>query len=1032
MLKNIYNFYKKISCAQRGFSLAEAVTVLGLVGASALVLLKGKYLLTSEKKMREKSFSIQVYNENLLRKGMRLLSQTVDNDGKRSAGICRLVYTNAKMPGVGQVFLDLNRGRHIFTSNTWRKISENSKPARDERCQNLQGWAQCFSYSPQQGSSGHSKKLMGAAASLEVIPVGVNPHKASGHKIFYPLDIASNHPIDVKDVSFEVISKIYLGKGDKLKIKKMTGFVWAPSVGICDSHLDDDRKSPVRLSLSGSGASDSKGNTVYNRAGFLGNERPTLKVSWRRSVAQAGITTNDGSFITTDTTKNIYGSCNEVTFRCPNLNSNERVYGVLDMILNVTYDSKKTDAIRPRFSIKKDGLTNIVRTADVSYFVGGENSFKEGEKFRVDGSLAMRISMQKNGNLGQNNEICRQICQKSSSFNSTGNQFKPTVSMYVEGEKRSYEFPTTQPLGCTACYMKSCSQFGLGTFGPMLDQPPQPQDSQFPECHLYEAKMVRNSVLLSERDKLQNSSSHRCVKAKLDERLGSLIYDTAPCHNNLPVMCYNFGTFLLARNTIGDRGGLSRVSYDQARRRCFTTAREVSGVDELNQYLGVTSTTLPTNSQGDYDFVNLAQQGVFLAPQTRSDVDQFVKWTKTNGLGASEWFWVARYNEGQGHLRYLPIFAPQLRDNERHGLYFNSEGQIVYHEFPEQLNLLTSSEENATVLAHHIKFRGLYPASKSNPANGRKLKFLCRRKGVAGDLFLSNKASHKFSDGGQACLDDNGLFLPPTTPSQWIVALNLVNNFSPKYSFPKPKNVSLENVPMVWTAYTIKGTEVANQRKVAVDASSGLIKLGTTSHYRPDFSLDPYFLMNGLGEYIDPRASISGRVQMKSELRNIAVAPNDKLIVELKDGRREKINFNNSTAEVTKSLEQIIAEFNNRAKYLRMKKSTEEGNGGENDKVKVIIKAKNIVDGQVLTIRGGGLHDKIGLVASDKGRAPASRYLYIGGARDELRFNTKAIKSRGANDGKLMKHQDIRDALDISIGITLMGYSKHDIFKLEK
>jgi len=1002
---------------QKGMSLVEIVIALGLVGGGAVVLIKGKSLLSTGKKAQKVAVEKQLQNESLLKRGLFLLSDTTGDDGKRNQGICKMAYTTSTTAGVGQIFLNISKGKDVFNQKAWNNLADEWKPTGKENCKGLQGWSQCFEY-----QSDNEEMI----ASLEIIPVGINPYKSKGSTIFYPLNLNSKNGIDAKDVSFNIISRLHFSNKETSKTKILRDFIWAPSVGICDGVLNDNKNSPVKLSLSGAGASDPEGNTVYNRSGFTGNNEPVFSVNWRRSVAQAGITTDNGSFITTDKEKNIFGSCNEVAYRCPQLDSSKRVYGRLNMMLGLTYNSKadkkyaETETITPRFFIQKDSGRSLVNPKNVSFSFGKGNNLQEGRNFSVQGSNDMRISVDE-GN-GLNNQLCRQVCDQKSGFNTMGNEYKPIISLGLQNHKENFKFPTTQPLGCTACYMKSCSQYGIGTFGPMTEQPPQPQDSQFPECHLYEDKRLKNAALLSERDEVNLDTNSRCVKAKIEPSTGQLLYENADCEKNYPVMCYNFGEFILARDVIESEGSLSRVSYNAARKRCMQTAREVSGVEKLNEFLGVETTTIPTNEYGEYDFINIAQQGTFLAPQTQTDREQFIRWTKRNGLGTNEWFWVARYTEGKGRLRYLPPFAPKLTSEEKHALYYDPQGKLVHHEFPEELNIPAKETENATLLVHHIKFRGLFPAPKKNPAKGRKFPFLCKKGYSDGNFFLTKKESLDAADGGEYCRDEEGFFVPPTTPSQWVSALHLVSRFAQKFSYPWPKNQDITNIPMAWTALMLQGTTVPAQRKLKVHPSANLVNLGDMTNYQPDFTKDPYFLIDGKGFYVDPRPALSGKAQKESDMNKIKVKPGAKLIVRSSEGGKEEIKFNKGTTDKELSLDDIISTFNSATKFLKMTKKSDKG------KVIVTIKSVNIVNNDEVRVFGGGLHSELGFSSYDKAQAPQSRYLCI---EDGLRFKMEKYKNECSGQ-KVIGHDDIDEAMDISIGMTLMKFSHLNIFKLER
>ncbi len=785
-----------------GMSFVEILIAAALVGGGALILTKGTSILTGSKVARKSSIGLQLLNEDLLSTTTGLLTGVANEKGEKKSGVCSMVSTNSKTPGVAQIFINVSRGSQIFNNNTWSKKYRNWEVQSDKRCKKLSGWNKCFRLKEGSINAGLTPKQMAdldLAASVEVIPVGMNPYKSPTGKLFYKVNVDNNKNMDVKDISFKVRTTLYYNKLDTPQKKIQEDLIWAPSVGTCDGNLANKGKSPVKLSLSGMGASDPTGRTIYNRSGFTGNEENPVRVNWRRTVAQAGVVLENGRYITTDKTKNIYGSCNEVTYKCPQIAARKRQYGPINMIMNLTLNTQsvlgKNSLVKakPKFSIKRGESINLVNDDHVNFIVDNRTQIGKDEDLTISGSHSVNINVQETSR-GSTNNLCRKVCHEGNGYNQTGATYGDKYSPYLNLDfyefDKSFNYSSNQGLGCTACYMKNCAQFGLGTFGPMHEMPGQPQDAPVPECHQHEPPMPKLSPFYFAKFKLKNApkadTDPACIKARLDPSTNKLILDTENCAKKLPVMCFNFGRYLLARDVFSQPESLSRIKFEEAHRRCFETGREVSDPEKLREFTGNPSINLPLNQDGDFDFFNLANQGSFLAPQLTKDIEQFSQWMNQNGLSTSTWFWISMVRDGKGKARVLPPRVTEFKGNDVNALFYLPSRNLHLKKHNEVLNFKDDPGLNNFLLTHHVKFKGLIPVRNQEPAGNRKFPFLCRKEGNRGELFISKMQSTKLEKGEEACKKEKGLFLPPNSTTQWVVAYNLINKFHEQYAFPNP------------------------------------------------------------------------------------------------------------------------------------------------------------------------------------------------------------------------------------------------------
>lgn len=881
---------KKILKLNQGLSLVEMLISAGLIAGAGVIVFKSKSLVENTKKEKERVFSMQALNDDIVNTTGRVLTGTENQNGKRVKGLCSIVYTVAKSYGVAEVYANIKVFKDIFTKEVWEDSYLNWKVKDDPRCKKDQekssvGVRQCFSFHPESINTGFSEqklKDMDVASYVEVIPVGINPYKSENGKTFYELttsdkgDKETKTKIDVKNVAFKIRSKVFYNWKKIPQVKELKDIIWLPNVGTCDGKLATSDNTHAALSLSGLGLSDPKGETVYNRAGFASNKEDPIKFIWRKDTAQSGVLL-PGNFIKTNPERNIYGSCNEIKYRCPKVGSKKREYGPINLrvdmalVQNSMLGYNSVLDIRPSFRIKKGTQSSVVPPGNVSMIMDQNETLRQGQSTTIRGGHTLAVRVQDSN--GRNDSMCRQICQESNNYNggtqNITNSYAPWLSVNIYEHNMSLKSSSNQALGCTACYMKNCSQFGLGTFGPMKDMPSQPQDSSVPECHRYENNAIKFDPYFNMKHRFNFTSSGKCIKARLAEQ--GLVYRTEDCGKRLPVMCYNFGRFFLAQNVIGNNQGLAKVNFDNAPRRCFATGRERSNASDLSEFMGNLQ-SLP-NSGGTIDFVNLANQGSFIAPQLESDIREFESWMEDSPYSSQNtWFWVGMTRAGNKSIRALPL-VNSSSSGDRHSLFYSPRRNLVYNDYNFGHGVASSTTENTYLLTHHIKFRGLIPARKDYPRGTKSLlPFICRYKDPSGGLFLSKTKSATVSQGKSICQSEGGVFLPPNTLTQWIYALNLINPFDSNHSFPNPNQRSSSQLPFAWVGMQTSGPSYSSLRKAQL--VSEFPAIGRPSAiYNLDFPLkktDPKLISN-LGIAINPRLSFNGRKVVKT--RSVRLKP---------------------------------------------------------------------------------------------------------------------------------------------------------------
>ncbi len=932
------NFFKN----ENGFSLAEMLVASGIVAIGGVVLFKTGAITHLNSKKVERSSNVSLLIDDLVKGTSSLLAKSENTQGKKVMGICPLVSTSANSPGVGSINISLNNASKVFADAKWDRYLTSWTETSSDECDLSGGWGKCYKVNYDKTASSFSEKEIenqNIIASVVVSPVNMNPHTNGGDVLFKKISKSDTTLFDAKDLGFEINATLYFSDATgKRQQKVLKDFFWSPNVGLCDYELSNGTE--VKLSLNGAGATDPDGNTIYNRSGFSGNLKEPIDINWKKTQAQAGVVTNNGNFISTDTSQNIFGSCNEVKYRCPQINSRSREYSEIKLYTNVRYNKfnkinegkgSQSSYFAPRIELRKGESGNLLGSSSQTYtFDGDEQNVGAGSRVSKAHTVSFTI---KDRNSQNATNICRSICTEKNNYNTNDlsweDRFTPYLKAVFSNNKNaeSYAYSAGQELGCTACYMKNCSQYGIGTFGAMSKMPTHPLDSSLPECSLKEdATLVNTPAALLSKKTINtpwSNSTPTCMSATLNQSTNELEYKPEDCTKQLPVLCYNFGGYVLAKDIEGTNEALSSVSYHQAPRRCFEMGREVARVSELDQFLGK-AFKAPQNSDGNYEFINVANQGIFLAPQFKQDVVDLSSWFMRNSHNTSLRFWVAAVRDGKGNIIARPPFAPAYKGSDKYALNYNYSGSLNSEVYPNSLGLDQDSGPKAFMLSHHVKFKGLFPAASEKPRGNTRFAFLCRKKGVNGAFFVSKKKSARVSDGDSSCSSEAGLFIPPITPVGWVAAMAAVNPLSTNYGYPNPKQLSVDSIPLVWVGMKSGGV-AANYFKNWYFSSSNLLSVGNTSQYTPSSADNNFTIVDNKGDYINPRAQLIGN----SVPGNIKILPNRRFEVVSSTHSNESPNLNDSALLKDESMDHWIGFLNAKVSGAKFTKDSGAGSGSK-------------------------------------------------------------------------------------------------------
>lgn len=911
----------QLSKMNKGFSFIEILVATALLGISGYVYMNTQSNSALTTKASKGQSKISDSSDQLMN-GLKSIIFDTKNGLLKSEGACKWISTdpNSKPP-VAPVYLNMANTNLVLNANRFKTYFADWNISKHTACGTVDNlWSKCIELKPNAIGVDQAFLQLKPVVRLEITPVNMNPENG---KLFQPLTaLARKTNLDAKSVGYNFNIQINtLGAKGVMKKNEVQSFEWIGLIGYCDIGTN-------KLSITGM-ETVMGSNVIFNRNGFSTNQDKPFEVSFKSIVAQEGQYSTEGNYITTDVSKNVVTSCNEVKFRCRNDNANQREYGPMFMVADLYYNTPNqyvaSGGINSTLSYSIKNNQNTISISKLYQAINGPGDdtcmspFDAAGKVKPICSTASTVSTvantdkqysisftDTNSNIS-NNSMCRQICTQGNSFNTNGKSVTERFGGYLNiaypGFNKSDEYSVSDGIACTACYMKSCDQLGLGTFGPMNKMPKNPADSTLPECiDSSSTSIVMNSFNYT-KSSLFNfqaaASTSKCIAAKLNSDEKSFTLKEENCNTPLPVMCYNYGKYILARDFNSTTAGLASSNYNNAESRCFKMSQEVSdkaAVDNL--VVGIIDLPIVGTN---YSFYNLTYQGKFIAPQDQEDIDDFVGWMKNpkNQVGAFSYFWIGLKSDGASSvISRLPVIST-INNTSNNSLYWNGTGNMTQTNFTWVLPVNTSTQKNSALLYHNIKFKGVKLVRQNDPyADGTQFPFLCR--GNNG-FFISNAKAKDIYSGSSSCKNEGGLFLPPLSTNQWTKAMLLLAPNGNNKSFPiDGSTITANKLRAAWVAI-----ETSTLDEQGVNWTTlGLTDLANDSNYKT-LSSDAFITLDKNGDKQNPRAyvesnSISGNIQIDSGME---------FSFDVDNNTHKKV-INNSGAQVTYTIPEFVTLFN--------------------------------------------------------------------------------------------------------------------------
>lgn len=813
---------------KKGISLVEVIVASGIVATTALVI---GYMVKQNsnliKSSQSEQYSPGVTTDVINKARAVLLTTKNEATGRRSEGICSLLYPQEYKPGIYPV--------NLLVPNTSGILNNSQSPAIYKKLTWEKSLAPDWKVSKFVAEAGgnliitlepaDTKTLAGAGDSIDLttlrvqLEVGLRVVSPEAKTIFEKLsaDIAS---VDAKRIMYLIQSTTTYSRKIESGVKEQSNIakdvVSVIDVGACDVVAPDG--TVLTLSPAGTGVGDPAGKTIYNNTVFADKGVAAFEITMAATEVIQGRYLNGR--LSADRTKNVVAACAETRFQCKNRSGLREFKPFINVTSNINYNARNAYGYRDRVRVMpelvlldKNGQNMIARHgASVEYSNIGGISFGKhsdnlyyikGQSGQLDLTNPMTFAEGGNRLVSTVNNVgplCRAVCNVQAP-----QAVRPEVRLSTPDILTAKDTWLTESnaasmgLHCTMCFVKGCSRMGYETFGPVSEMPDEPLDAQIPECAAQEVAEVR-AVLPVAPQKIDRAVTSSCVSGRFQD--GKLVYKTRNCNEQLPVLCFAYGQYAFAQSL--GVSGLAKGSYSESQTLCRRLGTEAQATTELRDGIAQQGgnvaelSSIPVVS-GKYRFVNLAKQGIFTAPQSEEQEKKAqAELISRFGLSSSQQeFWVALHDTKFGVLSDIPKAYLDNDTDMQHAVYYNAVGVQTHTRITSTpysfIKKPASSSETAGVLFNHVKYRGVVPADKNQEV---PMEFLCRKTSTKDFYITSGKASDQFKDGGSACESTGGLFVAPQTSIAWLNALLDVEAHGNQLPFPEISNSPAK----VWVA----------------------------------------------------------------------------------------------------------------------------------------------------------------------------------------------------------------------------------------
>lgn len=760
---------------------------------------------TLEKKARN-SESFQSELDPLLSRALSIVKDIGPNSNQ---GICKFLQPDRRISGVADVFFVLPTESSQLLNNEWDKAFNNSGWVSEPSVCSPTLYRRCFKIDS--SNPNNPVNLVQEKLNLEVQLIPSSMRSSNGNP-FTPLGIAANSQYNARDSGF-VISVKFLKPDESSSEQNVVAhnfrLLWAGEVTCQQAGANNQT---ITLSVSGMGSGLSSQFLLSSSLGAPDLSNRFMNVNYVHRVRSSS-ELRDGLIQAIRSEEASYAfQCGEERYRCPNSGVtrswNPSMMGRLDVRYNPRNSLVESTSIHTFNQLcfgKSESTTTCPIPQEIRNNAGISQNLSQPLFFN-DSREGVRVIIE------DSRSACHSICsdRPGVKYNrltaEPNNSSSPELfraffrSIYTANTSIAQWDPDPKPVGCSCCYKKQCTAYGLNPTGTCQDQPSEPLDSKIPECQVDDEVTIPIAF-----EPTATINQNRCLVVELVPESHDLVYKTEDCSTPLPAACYFQGAVKISKQLNGNN---SSASFDQSAKSCAELGRIRLPAAPFRDYLRQQANaateynpaSLPPEVGGFYEYIDNAHVGLFFNPHSVDQKRSLVRSMESSGVQKA---WVPLKTDQKGLIFPVPPespgeFSPYINYNYRGNQTFKRDGP---HSF--------QSGNNAMVLAHHRRWLGAIRVSANQPS--ANLPPLCLNQ--SGQLFLSQFKADTLDQADTVCRTNNGVFLPPMKSYQFTKSLTLVSPTS--HDLPWPVT---QNIPAAWIAY-----ESPIQPRIKLDTSTGFI-----------------------------------------------------------------------------------------------------------------------------------------------------------------------------------------------------------------
>jgi type II secretory pathway pseudopilin PulG len=769
-----------------GFSLAESMVAMVVIGVVAFGMVK---ILTGTTQQIARTETASRF-DSLNNSALGLARDAIISVGSdRSLGICRVIKTEMKTGGIGYIKAVLPPAssnvfapdvERAFQSSSWTKVS--SCPAAGG------GYRMCFTPTAANSALPSGGLARKPVVNIGFVPVTLRPEGGSGK--LTPIALSGNPKEEnARDLAFLVTSEVsYEDDTASPPVRKSAlvhSMVWAGEFTCHQEVSAGDTTRVISLSPSGigSGADD---HTLFSSQKPLGEDMMSVFFS-TVSYTEGFVNNRSRAETHMGPEYTFTSACIEQQFRCSN-SFNSRAWAPTVQIQALAQYNQNNPIIQDSSILANVGVRfedrNGGKSVGASSTITGPVQQPAGSGRFLFTTSRTPLSIQ----VRNAADVCPQVCTGSNTYNTGAfedNRFRTKLSFRLAANGRSYTVSDTKPTGCICCYGKQCGGIGTKIAGVCHKQPQEPVDARIPECAASSTANVETKKPYD--GQVTATEAETCVAASVSG--GKVVFSNENCSQNLPYLCFSQGDFRLARQGLTNQ--LAQGGYSGARKACYDmgmvriNAAEVR--QRLNRQQNLANVTLPPETGGNFEYLDSALAGVFLAPQASSEILR-AKEALEKHQGK---VWIGLRNG-----KRFTYSEPPLVDfsSSRNISFFDRSGFLQFDADPD-LGYQTG-DRSAAMLINGRRHYGLFRVDSKQSRDLPALCFNAKR----GGYFLSSGRSKEFEDGTGLCRSDGGHFLPPQNPLHWAAAMMMVQPLDAFFPWPTGGGSTSAEPRAAWVA----------------------------------------------------------------------------------------------------------------------------------------------------------------------------------------------------------------------------------------